>query len=136
MDVSLAKYIRAARGPVLLMTLGVLLAINQSTRLTFDQTFPILIIVFGTMWLLERMVPRRTDPVITGGAPMNLPPMPPVERDPLFEDPALHVHREVYGAPARPSVPSPSQVAPKPMQEEIPTAEHPIRQQKPSSNNP
>jgi hypothetical protein len=99
---SLAKFIRAARGPVLLVTLGVLLAIHQSTRMSFDQTFPVLIIVFGSMWLLERMVPRRMDPSVMGSAaPVTLPPMPPVERDPLFgDDPAMSIHREVYGAPA------------------------------------
>ena len=63
-----ATFIQAARGPVLLMTLGVLLAIHQNTAWGFEQTFPILIIVFGIMKLLERVV-------IT--PPSDQPPQPP-----------------------------------------------------------
>ena len=50
-----ATFIQAARGPVLLMTLGGLLAIHQNTAWSFEQTFPVLIIVFGIMKLLERV---------------------------------------------------------------------------------
>ena len=57
-----ATFIQAARGPVLLMTLGVLLAIHQNTAWGFEQTFPVLIIVFGLMKLLERMVQTPTFP--------------------------------------------------------------------------
>ena len=64
-----ATFIQAARGPVLLMTLGVLLAIHQNTAWGFEQTFPVLIIVFGIMKLLERMV--LTPP------PPDQPPEPP-----------------------------------------------------------
>ena len=58
-----ASFIQAARGPVLLMTLGVLLAIHQNTAWGFEQTFPILIIVFGVMKLMERMVARPSSDV-------------------------------------------------------------------------
>ena len=139
MDGSLQKLIRAARGPVLLMTLGVLLAVHQFSGISFDQTFPVLIIVFGLMWMLERMVPRQavpTPPTI----PVNLPPM---DSDPLLYDPLREVHRNVYGdvpprkaaasAPAvvPASVNRPFQPAVQPAgdQNDIPTAEHPVRQQ-------
>lgn len=56
-----ASFIQAARGPVLLMTLGVLLAVHQNTPYGFEQTFPVLIIVFGVMKLLERVAARPTD---------------------------------------------------------------------------
>lgn len=49
-----ANFLRAIRGPVLLMHLGVLLALHQNTSWGFERTFPILIIVFGVMKLMER----------------------------------------------------------------------------------
>ena len=57
-----ANFIQAARGPVMLMTLGILLAMHQNTAWGFEQTFPVLIIVFGIMKLLERAVDRRVEP--------------------------------------------------------------------------
>jgi hypothetical protein len=53
-----ATFIQAARGPVLLMTLGVLLAVHQNTAWGFEQTFPVLIIMFGVMKLIERLMVR------------------------------------------------------------------------------
>lgn len=127
MGSNLARLIRASRGPVLLMTLGALLAVNQFTPFSFDQTFPILIIVFGMMWMLERMAPRPMNPqaTVTGGS------MPSIERrQPLVDaeryDPLHEVHRRVYGdVPPPSSRPAPAVIDPR----ELPTAEHPIRQQ-------
>lgn len=65
-----ASFIQAARGPVLLMTLGVLLAVHQNTPYGFEQTFPVLIIVFGVMKLLERVAGRPVDTTVPP------PPMP------------------------------------------------------------
>ena len=64
-----ATFLQAARGPVLLMTLGVLLAIHQNSNWGFEQTFPVLIIVFGIMKLMERMFMRPVEP-----PPMPSPP--------------------------------------------------------------
>ena len=134
MDNTLAKLIRASRGPVLLMTLGGLLALHQFAGMRFDQTFPVLIIVFGMMWLLERMAPRRAADAVVNVQPASMAPLPPMEpRDPLAYDPLREVHRKVYGdvpppiarpaaaaaVPVRPPVVDPNQ--------DIPTAEHPIR---------
>lgn len=57
-----ASFIQAARGPVMLITLGILLAIHQNTAWGFEQTFPVLIIVFGVLKLLERSVERPENP--------------------------------------------------------------------------
>ena len=59
-----AHFLQAARGPVLLITLGILLAIHQNTAWTFEQTFPVLVIVFGLMKLAERMAVKSA---IDGG---------------------------------------------------------------------
>jgi hypothetical protein len=55
---------RAIRGPVLLITVGVLFALDHMDVLSFDRTWPAIIIIFGLMKLAERM---------GGGAP----PYPP-----------------------------------------------------------
>jgi len=65
-EVSLA---RAIRGPITLITLGVLFALNNFTPYRFHQTWPVLLIVFGLLSLLR----RGTEPV-----PLNpVPPPPP-----------------------------------------------------------
>ena len=57
--------IRAIRGPITLITLGILFALQNFTRFGFDQTWPVLLIVFGLLSLMQR-----------GAAPPR-PPMPP-----------------------------------------------------------
>ncbi len=47
--------IRAARGPVLLITLGALFAIDYFGSYSFTRTWPALLVVFGLFWLGERM---------------------------------------------------------------------------------
>lgn len=46
--------IAAIRGPVVLITLGVLFLIDQASVYSFRQTWPVLIIVFGVLKLMER----------------------------------------------------------------------------------
>jgi len=46
--------VRACRGPILLITLGVLLAIDQFGAYGFSRTWPVLIIIFGVLKLFER----------------------------------------------------------------------------------
>jgi hypothetical protein len=67
--------IRAIRGPVTLITIGALFALNNFTRYGFDQTWPVILIVFGLLSLLR----RGTQP--TGAAP-NMPPPPPYSYPP------------------------------------------------------
>jgi hypothetical protein len=45
--------IRATRGPVMLIALGVLLALDQMGPVSFSRTWPALLIVFGLYKLAE-----------------------------------------------------------------------------------
>jgi hypothetical protein len=65
------QVIRAIRGPITLITLGVLFALQNFTRFGFDQTWPVLLIVFGLLSLLQR-----------GAAPPRATQMPPVQPPP------------------------------------------------------
>jgi hypothetical protein len=46
--------IRAIRGPITLITLGALFALNNFTPYRFEQTWPVLLIVFGLLSLMKR----------------------------------------------------------------------------------
>ena len=46
--------VRAIRGPITLITLGVLFALNNFTQYRFEQTWPVLLIVFGLLSLVRR----------------------------------------------------------------------------------
>ncbi|MBV8730693.1 MAG: hypothetical protein JO336_12885 [Acidobacteriia bacterium] len=62
--------LRAIRGPIILITVGVLFALNNFTPYGFSETWPVLLIVVGLLSLLAR-----------GGAPSGpLPPGSPGER--------------------------------------------------------
>jgi Domain of unknown function (DUF5668) len=63
--------IRAIRGPITLITLGVLFGLQNFTRFGFDQTWPVLLIVFGLLSLMQR-----------GAAPQAPPPPMPVPMPP------------------------------------------------------
>lgn len=45
----------AIRGPILLITVGTLFALDHVGMLSFERTWPLLIIVFGILKLLERV---------------------------------------------------------------------------------
>jgi hypothetical protein len=49
--------VRAIRGPILLITLGSLFAVDYFGPYPFSRTWPILLIVAGALWLLERIAP-------------------------------------------------------------------------------
>lgn len=63
----LALFIQAIRGPILLITLGVLFAIHQAGLLPFSRTWPLLLIVIGLMKLFERMALRPVSVPPPGG---------------------------------------------------------------------
>lgn len=77
--------IRAIRGPITLITLGVLFALNNFTQYGFSETWPVLLIVFGALSLLG----RSTAP---GGPPApgryGYPPPPPRPGDPSVQPPS------------------------------------------------
>jgi hypothetical protein len=64
------ELVRAARGPLLLIAIGTLFLLSQLDVAEFSRTWPILIITFGVLKLLERSVapplPTYTTPVYTG----------------------------------------------------------------------
>ena len=47
--------VRAVRGPILLITLGTLMALHRFQDISFTKTWPVLLILLGLMKLFERM---------------------------------------------------------------------------------
>jgi hypothetical protein len=63
-----ANLIRAVRGPIMMITVGVLFALNQMTSYGFGQTWPALLIVGGLLSLAARSrEPKQDGPTDTGG---------------------------------------------------------------------
>lgn len=62
MNVNERSAIRAIRGPVTLITIGALFALNNFTPYRFDQTWPVILIVFGLMSLLGRSMEKVPPP--------------------------------------------------------------------------
>ncbi len=58
MNNRLALFMQAIRGPILLITLGVLFAVHEAGVLSFSRTWPLILIVIGLMKLLERLVAK------------------------------------------------------------------------------
>ena len=84
MNSTLFAVVRAARGPVVLITLGILFAMDQMQGTGFRRTWPVLFIVFGVMKLVERLLapplppPPVYYPPATGApGPWSPPPPPP-----------------------------------------------------------
>jgi hypothetical protein len=65
---------RAIRGPIILITIGVLFALDHMTQFTFGRTWPAILIVLGILSLAEHLtatkpkeVASRRDPDFGGG---------------------------------------------------------------------
>lgn len=77
-----ADLLQAIRGPIMLITLGGLIAIDHFGVFRFATTWPVLVIVFGVLKLGERMVrqpvyqPAGPPPVPGYGYPPGPPPPP------------------------------------------------------------
>jgi hypothetical protein len=106
-----ANLIRAIRGPVTLITLGVLFSFDHFTRYSFTQTWPILLIVFGLLSLLRRGTHPRFEPP----SPVA-PPWPPPPADRPWPPPPSSVgsgytgggyRKSPYGAASGPESPNP-----------------------------
>jgi hypothetical protein len=54
----LAALMRALRGPIMLIALGSLLAIQQATSVGLSKTWPALLILLGLTKLAERLASR------------------------------------------------------------------------------
>lgn len=50
----------AVRGPILMITLGVLMALDQNGGISFERTWPVLLILFGIFKLAQRAGTRTT----------------------------------------------------------------------------
>jgi hypothetical protein len=57
---------QAVRGPVMLITIGILFAIHQAGVLPFYRTWPLILIVVGVMKLIERLYVQQP-PTPPGG---------------------------------------------------------------------
>jgi hypothetical protein len=68
-----ALFVQAIRGPILLITLGVLFAIQQAGILAFSRTWPLILIVIGVTKLMERAVssPQPFVPPPPPGGPIR-----------------------------------------------------------------
>jgi hypothetical protein len=53
-------FLCAVRGPIMLITLGVLLSIDHFGTVSFARTWPVLLIVFGVFKLMERSGARSS----------------------------------------------------------------------------
>jgi hypothetical protein len=53
-------FLCAVRGPIMLITLGVLLSIDHFGSVSFARTWPVLLIVFGVFKLMERSGARSS----------------------------------------------------------------------------
>ena len=105
-EVSLA---RAIRGPITLITLGVLFALNNFTEYRFSQTWPVLLIVFGLLSLLRRGTERLPPP----------PPAAPAWTGPM-SPPAGGSYRQSHYPEAPPAnLPSPRAGEPRQSGEQV-----------------
>jgi hypothetical protein len=69
--------IRAIRGPITLITVGVLFALNNFTEYSFGRTWPVILIVFGLLSLLRRGIEPTVAPPAGGPGAPGAPPPPP-----------------------------------------------------------
>lgn len=51
----LPALIRALRGPLMLITLGLLMVLHRGQGVSFTKTWPVLLILFGLLKLFERL---------------------------------------------------------------------------------
>lgn len=69
--------LQATRGPILLITLGALVLMDYVGMFGFNRTWPVLIIVFGVMKLLEQVTKPAPPPPTMTYPPANY--MPPTQ---------------------------------------------------------
>jgi len=74
--------LRAVRGPITLITVGILFALNNFTGYGFSETWPVLLIVFGVLSLLGRGLGASAGPP---PPQYGFPPPPPRSSDPSVQ---------------------------------------------------
>jgi hypothetical protein len=93
---------RSIRGPVLLITVGVLFALQNFTPYGFEQTWPVLLVVAGLLSLLGRVVDPPPPPA-NPAAPYTWAPGPPTPPAPPAGDyRSTSYSQGPYSAPAPP----------------------------------
>jgi hypothetical protein len=98
-----SSLIRAIRGPVTLITVGVLFALNNFTGYGFDKTWPVLLIVFGLLSLLR----RGTEPLPPPPAPQPFPPYGyPAQATAPPATPGSYAQSSYAAPPQQPSSPA------------------------------
>ncbi len=60
------ELVRAVRGPIILITVGTLFALDHFTPYGFQQTWPVILIVIGLLTLIGRAT--RSGPAAGGAA--------------------------------------------------------------------
>lgn len=109
----------AVRGPVILITIGVLFALNNFTQYGFQSTWPVILIVVGLLSLAGRgLAPATPVPPPYAPAPGYQPPYVPPEpggyrQSPYVQPPAPETSAPAKGgfgtsAPSRGSEPPPA----------------------------
>ena len=106
MNGSDGSVLRAIRGPITLITVGVLFALNNFTSYRFDQTWPVILIVFGLLSLLRRGTVRQL-PAYPPGTGAQTPtgdyPPPGGYRQSSYGQTAPPAGTPASGAPAGPA---------------------------------
>jgi hypothetical protein len=70
--------LRRLRGPLILVTIGVMALLDQYGVLSFGRSWPLILIVIGILMLAERVVLAQMPPPPPGGFyPDGCMPMPP-----------------------------------------------------------
>jgi hypothetical protein len=69
MRISSGDLIRAVRGPILLIVLGLLFVAEYWSQVPFYKTWPALLIVYGLLLLLEHLVPDGRTPASDSRTP-------------------------------------------------------------------
>ena len=60
--------LRAIRGPIMMITVGVLFALDHMTEFTFGRTWPAILIVLGVLvFIVRQRVAPLPPPVAIGG---------------------------------------------------------------------
>jgi hypothetical protein len=116
--------IRAIKGPVILITLGVLFALQSFNIYGFDQTWPVLLIVIGLLSLMGRATPAPPPP--TGPVP---PPNYHWQQPPTYN--ATSYSQSPYSQPPASAPPDPNNPAKGGFGSSAPPRENP-----PASSNP
>lgn len=93
------SFAHAIRGPLTLVTVGVLFVLNNFTPYGFDKTWPVILIVFGFLTLIGRSTAPLVEP------PPAAPPSAYAPPPPYTPPPSPGYRQSSYAQPAAGSAP-------------------------------